>query len=206
MDKKNNTKKKPQSLADINKMNPLTKKILIASLSLIAVAFVVLCGVTAYQRNQEAASDPQKASQTVKGRIAALASAYYPSESEMIEAINKNSKNFEAFAVYEIGTDADISDPESSLYKLEPISGANKARVNYFKMEDGTYLRSVFNVSNDLIIGNFQIKESALNTWMKFDKAQQELGKRITSDDQKIDLSMYSELESMMENNTYLKN
>ena len=47
----------------------------------------------------------------------------------MISVFSSNSENFEAFAVYDIGSKSPISDPESSYYKLEPISGDNKLKL-----------------------------------------------------------------------------
>ena len=196
-------KKNAKSLADLNKMNPLTKKILIFSSSLLAIGIVSLAVFNVVNNNT--LKTPEEISQTTSGRISSLASAYYPTESKMISVFNSNTKNFEAFAVYDIGSEKKISDPDSSFYKLEPISGDNKAKINYFRLEDGTYLRSVYNVNNDYIIGNYQIKESSLATWQKFDKAQEDLAKKISNGD-KIELKDYEELEKLVKENEYLKN
>ena len=184
-------------------MNPLTKKILIFASSLLAIGIVSLAVFNIVNNNT--LKTPEEISQTTSGRISSLASAYYPTESKMISVFNSNTKNFEAFAVYDIGSAKKISDPDSSFYKLEPISGDNKAKINYFRLEDGTYLRSVYNVNNDYIIGNYQIKESSLATWQKFDKAQEDLAKKISSGD-KIELKDYEELEKLVKENEYLKN
>ena len=196
-------KKNAKSLADLNKMNPLTKKILIFASSLLAIGVVSLAVFNIVNNNT--LKTPEEISQTTSGRISSLASAYYPTESKMISVFNSNTKNFEAFAVYDIGSEKKISDPDSSFYKLEPISGDNKAKINYFRLEDGTYLRSVYNVNNDYIIGNYQIKESSLATWQKFDKAQEDLAKKISNCD-KIELKDYEELEKLVKENEYLKN
>ena len=196
-------KKNARSLADLNKMNPLTKKILIFASSLLAIGVVSLAVFNIVNNNT--LKTPEEISQTTSGRISSLASAYYPTESKMISVFNSNTKNFEAFAVYDIGSEKKISDPDSSFYKLEPISGDNKAKINYFRLEDGTYLRSVYNVNNDYIIGNYQIKESSLATWQKFDKAQEDLAKKISNGD-KIELKDYEELEKLVKENEYLKN
>lgn len=196
-------KKNAKSLADLNKMNPLTKKILIFASSLLAIGVVSLAVFNIVNNNT--LKTPEEISQTTSGRISSLASAYYPTESKMISVFNSNTKNFEAFAVYDIGSEKKISDPDSSFYKLEPISGDNKAKINYFRLEDGTYLRSVYNVNNDYIIGNYQIKESSLATWQKFDKAQEDLAKKISNGD-KIELKDYEELEKLVKENEYLKN
>lgn len=196
-------KKNAKSLADLNKMNPLTKKILIFASSLLAIGVVSIAVFNVVNNNT--LKTPEEISQTTSGRISSLASAYYPTESKMISVFNSNTKNFEAFAVYDIGSEKKISDPDSSFYKLEPISGDNKAKINYFRLEDGTYLRSVYNVNNDYIIGNYQIKESSLATWQKFDKAQEDLAKKISNGD-KIELKDYEELEKLVKENEYLKN
>ena len=196
-------KKNAKSLADLNKMNPLTKKILIFASSLLAIGVISLAVFNIVNNNT--LKTPEEISQTTSGRISSLASAYYPTESKMISVFNSNTKNFEAFAVYDIGSEKKISDPDSSFYKLEPISGDNKAKINYFRLEDGTYLRSVYNVNNDYIIGNYQIKESSLATWQKFDKAQEDLAKKISNGD-KIELKDYEELEKLVKENEYLKN
>ena len=196
-------KKNAKSLADLNKMTPLTKKILIFASSLLAIGIVSLAVFNVVNNNT--LKTPEEISQTTSGRISSLASAYYPTESKMISVFNSNTKNFEAFAVYDIGSEKKISDPDSSFYKLEPISGDNKAKINYFRLEDGTYLRSVYNVNNDYIIGNYQIKESSLATWQKFDKAQEDLAKKISNGD-KIELKDYEELEKLVKENEYLKN
>lgn len=196
-------KKNAKSLADLNKMNPLTKKILIFASSLLAIGVVSLAVFNIVNNNT--LKTPEEISQTTSGRISSLASAYYPTESKMISVFNSNTKNFEAFAVYDIGSEKKISDPDSSFYKLEPISGDNKAKINYFRLEDGTYLRSVYNVNNDYIIGNYQIKESSLATWQKFDKAQEDLAKKMSNGD-KIELKDYEELEKLVKENEYLKN
>ena len=196
-------KKNAKSLADLNKINPLTKKILIFASSLLAIGVVSIAVFNVVNNNT--LKTPEEISQTTSGRISSLASAYYPTESKMISVFNSNTKNFEAFAVYDIGSEKKISDPDSSFYKLEPISGDNKAKINYFRLEDGTYLRSVYNVNNDYIIGNYQIKESSLATWQKFDKAQEDLAKKISNGD-KIELKDYEELEKLVKENEYLKN
>lgn len=196
-------KKNAKSLADLNKMNPLTKKILIFASSLLAIGVVSIAVFNVVNNNT--LKTPEEISQTTSGRISSLASAYYPTESKMISVFNSNTKNFEAFVVYDIGSEKKISDPDSSFYKLEPISGDNKAKINYFRLEDGTYLRSVYNVNNDYIIGNYQIKESSLDTWQKFDKAQEDLAKKISNGD-KIELKDYEELEKLVKENEYLKN
>lgn len=196
-------KKNAKSLADLNKMNPLTKKILIFASSLLAIGVVSIAVFNVVNNNT--LKTPEEISQTTSGRISSLASAYYPTESKMISVFNSNTKNFAAFAVYDIGSEKKISDPDSSFYKLEPISGDNKAKINYFRLEDGTYLRSVYNVNNDYIIGNYQIKESSLATWQKFDKAQEDLAKKISNGD-KIELKDYEELEKLVKENEYLKN
>ena len=196
-------KKNAKSLADLNKMNPLTKKILIFASSLLAIGVVSIAVFNVVNNNT--LKTPEEISQTTSGRISSLASAYYPTESKMISVFNSNTKNFEAFAVYDIGSEKKISDPDSSFYKLEPISGDNKAKINYFRLEDGTYLRSVYNVNNDYIIGNYQIKESSLATWQKFDKAQEDLAKKISNGD-KIELKDYEDLEKLVKENEYLKN
>lgn len=196
-------KKNAKSLADLNKMNPLTKKILIFASSLLVIGVVSLAVFNIVNNNT--LKTPEEISQTTSGRTSSLASAYYPTESKMISVFNSNTKNFEAFAVYDIGSEKKISDPDSSFYKLEPISGDNKAKINYFRLEDGTYLRSVYNVNNDYIIGNYQIKESSLATWQKFDKAQEDLAKKISNGD-KIELKDYEELEKLVKENEYLKN
>ena len=200
---KKENKKTAKSLAELNKMNPLTKKILIAATTLFTLGVVALAIFNVVNNNS--LKTPEEVSQTVSGRIASLSNAYYQSESKMISVFSSNSKNFEAFAVYDIGSKAPISDPEASYYKLEPISGDNKAKVNYFRLEDGTYLRSVYNVNNDYIIGNYQIKESSLDVWQRFDKAQEELSKKIANGD-KIDLKDYEELETLVKDHDYLKN
>ena len=184
-------------------MNPLTKKILIFASSLLAIGVVSIAVFNVVNNNT--LKTPEEISQTTSGRISSLASAYYPTESKMISVFNSNTKNFEAFVVYDIGSEKKISDPDSSFYKLEPISGDNKAKINYFRLEDGTYLRSVYNVNNDYIIGNYQIKESSLDTWQKFDKAQEDLAKKISNGD-KIELKDYEELEKLVKENEYLKN
>ena len=196
-------KKNAKSLADLNKMNPLTKKILIFASSLLAIGVVSIAVFNVVNNNT--LKTPEEISQTTSGRISSLASAYYPTESKMISVFNSNTKNFEAFAVYDIGSEKKISDPDSSFYKLVPISGDTKAKINYFRLEDGTYLRSVYNVNNDYIIGNYQIKESSLATWQKFDKAQEDLAKKISNGD-KIELKDYEELEKLVKENEYLKN
>ena len=143
---------------------------------------------------------------TLSGRITALSNSYYESENKMIEVFTKNTKNFEAYAVYDIGVQDDIDDTANSTYHLGYISGVNKARVNYFKLEDGTFLRSVYNIKNNLVIGNYQITNNEqLDVWMKFDKLQVAIAKKINSGD-KIDLSMYKEIETMMGKYPYLKN
>lgn len=184
-------------------MNPLTKKILIAATTLFTLGVVSLAIFNV--ANNNSLKTPEEAAQTVSGRIASLSNAYYQSESKMISVFSSNSKNFEAFAVYDIGSKSSISDPDSSNYKLEPISGDNKAKINYFRLEDGTYLRSVYNVNNDYIIGNYQIKESSLDIWQRFDKAQENLAKKISNGD-KINLKDYEELEALIKEHDYLRN
>ena len=200
---KNQNKKNAKSLAELNKMNPLTKKILIAATPLFSLGVVSLAVFNVVNSNY--LKTPEEVAQTVSGRIASLSNAYYQSESKMISVFSSNSKNFEAFAVYDIGSKSSISDPDSSNYKLEPISGDNKAKVNYFRLEDGTYLRSVYNVNNDYIIGNYQIKESSLDVWQRFDKAQENLAKKISNGD-KINLKDYEELEALIKEHDYLRN
>lgn len=200
---KNQNKKNAKSLAELNKMNPLTKKILIAATTLFTLGVVSLAVFNVVNSNY--LKTPEEVAQTVSGRIASLSNAYYQSESKMISVFSSNSKNFEAFAVYDIGSKSSISDPDSSNYKLEPISGDNKAKVNYFRLEDGTYLRSVYNVNNDYIIGNYQIKESSLDVWQRFDKAQENLAKKISNGD-KINLKDYEELEALIKEHDYLRN
>ena len=200
---KKENKKNAKSLAELNKMNPLTKKILIAATTLFTLGVVSLAIFNV--ANNNSLKTPEEAAQTVSGRIASLSNAYYQSESKMISVFSSNSKNFEAFAVYDIGSKSSISDPDSSNYKLEPISGDNKAKVNYFRLEDGTYLRSVYNVNNDYIIGNYQIKESSLDVWQRFDKAQENLAKKISNGD-KINLKDYEELEALIKEHDYLRN
>lgn len=63
----------------------------------------------------------------------------------------------------------------------------------------------MYNVNNDYIIGNYQIKESSLDVWQRFDKAQEELSKKIANGD-KIDLKDYEELETLVKDHDYLKN
>lgn len=200
---KKENKKNAKSLAELNKMNPLTKKILIAATTLFTLGVVSLAIFNV--ANNNSLKTPEEAAQTVSGRIASLSNAYYQSESKMISVFSSNSKNFEAFAVYDIGSKSSISDPDSSNYKLEPISGDNKAKINYFRLEDGTYLRSVYNVNNDYIIGNYQIKESSLDIWQRFDKAQENLAKKISNGD-KINLKDYEELEALIKEHDYLRN
>lgn len=200
---KNQNKKNAKSLAELNKMNPLTKKILIAATTLFTLGVVALAIFNV--ANNNSLKTPEEVAQTVSGRIASLSNAYYQSESKMISVFSSNSKNFEAFAVYDIGSKSYISDPDSSNYKLEPISGDNKAKINYFRLEDGTYLRSVYNVNNDYIIGNYQIKESSLDVWQRFDKAQENLAKKISNGD-KINLKDYEELEALIKEHDYLRN
>ena len=200
---KNQNKKNAKRLAELNKMNPLTKKILIAATTLFTLGVVSLAVFNVVNSNY--LKTPEEVAQTVSGRIASLSNAYYQSESKMISVFSSNSKNFEAFAVYDIGSKSSISDPDSSNYKLEPISGDNKAKVNYFRLEDGTYLRSVYNVNNDYIIGNYQIKESSLDVWQRFDKAQENLAKKISNGD-KINLKDYEELEALIKEHDYLRN
>lgn len=200
---KKENKKNAKSLAELNKMNPLTKKILIAATTLFTLGVVALAIFNV--ANNNSLKTPEEVAQTVSGRIASLSNAYYQSESKMISVFSSNSKNFEAFAVYDIGSKSYISDPDSSNYKLEPISGDNKAKINYFRLEDGTYLRSVYNVNNDYIIGNYQIKESSLDVWQRFDKAQENLAKKISNGD-KINLKDYEELEALIKEHDYLRN
>ena len=200
---KKNKPNKPKSLADLNKMNLFTKRILIGATSLLTIGVLSLAVFNIVNNNS--LKTPEEISKTTAGRIASLASAYYPTESKMISVFNSNTKNFEAFAVYNIGSEKYISDPDSSFYKLSPISGDNKAKVNYFRLEDGTYLRSVYNVNNDYIIGNYQIKESSLSKWQQFDKAQENLANKIAKGD-KIELKDYEELETLVKENEYLKN
>ena len=200
---KKENKKNAKSLAELNKMNPLTKKILIAATTLFTLGVVALAIFNV--ANNNSLKTPEEVAQTVSGRIASLSNAYYQSESKMISVFSSNSKNFEAFAVYDIGSKSYISDPDSSNYKLEPISGDNKAKINYFRLEDGTYLRSVYNVNNDYIIGNYQIKESSLDVWQRFDKAQENIAKKISNGD-KINLKDYEELEALITEHDYLRN
>ena len=63
-----------------------------------------------------------------------------------------------------------------------------------------------FNENNDLIVSNTQIKDTnELDLWTRFDKLQEEIGSSITKTD-KIDLSKFSEIEKLMNQNPKLKN
>ena len=198
-------KNKPKNLAELNKMSKSTKRFLIGGLTLIITAGLGL-GVMNMLNNKPSEELGKNPNSTLSGRITALSNSYYESENKMIEVFTKNTKNFEAYAVYDIGLQDDIDDPANSTYHLGYISGVNKARVNYFKLEDGTFLRSVYNIKNNLVIGNYQITNNEqLDVWMKFDKLQVAIAKKINSGD-KIDLSMYKEIEAMMGKYPYLKN
>ena len=198
-------KNKPKNLAELNKMGKSTKRFLIGGLTLIVTAGLGL-GVMNMLNNKPSEELGKNPNSTLSGRITALSNSYYENENKMIEVFTKNTKNFEAYAVYDIGVQDDIDDPANSTYHLGYISGVNKARVNYFKLEDGTFLRSVYNIKNNLVIGNYQITNNEqLDVWMKFDKLQVAISKKINSGD-KIDLSMYKEIETMMGKYPYLKN
>ena len=198
-------KNKPKNLAELNKMSKSTKRFLIGGLTLIVTAGLGL-GVMNMLNNKPSEELGKNPNSTLSGRITALSNSYYENENKMIEVFTKNTKNFEAYAVYDIGVQDDIDDPANSTYHLGYISGVNKARVNYFKLEDGTFLRSVYNIKNNLVIGNYQITNNEqLDVWMKFDKLQVVIAKKINSGD-KIDLSMYKENETMMGKYPYLKN
>lgn len=198
-------KNKPKNLAELNKMGKSTKRFLIGGLTLIVTAGLGL-GVMNMLNNKPSEELGKNPNSTLSGRITALSNSYYENENKMIEVFTKNTKNFEAYAVYDIGVQDDIDDPANSTYHLGYISGVNKARVNYFKLEDGTFLRSVYNIKNNLVIGNYQITNNEqLDVWMKFDKLQVAIAKKINSGD-KIDLSMYKEIEAMMGKYPYLKN
>ena len=160
-------------------MNPLTKKILIAATTLFTLGVVALAIFNV--ANNNSFKNSRRGFSNCIRKDCFISKRLLSSEDKMISVFSSNSENFEAFAVYDIGSKSPISDPESSYYKLEPISGDNKAKVNYFRLEDGTYLRSVYNVNNDYIIGNYQIKESSLDVWQRFDKAQEELSKKIAN-------------------------
>ena len=186
-------------------MGKSTKRFLIGGLTLIVTAGLGL-GVMNMLNNKPSEELGKNPNSTLSGRITALSNSYYENENKMIEVFTKNTKNFEAYAVYDIGVQDDIDDPANSTYHLGYISGVNKARVNYFKLEDGTFLRSVYNIKNNLVIGNYQITNNEqLDVWMKFDKLQVAIAKKINSGD-KIDLSMYKEIEAMMGKYPYLKN
>lgn len=198
-------KNKPKNLAELNKMGKSTKRFLIGGLTLIVTAGLGL-GVMNMLNNKPSEELGKNPNSTLSGRITALSNSYYENENKMIEVFTKNTKNFEAYTVYDIGVQDDIDDPANSTYHLGYISGVNKARVNYFKLEDGTFLRSVYNIKNNLVIGNYQITNNEqLDVWMKFDKLQVAIAKKINSGD-KIDLSMYKEIETMMGKYPYLKN
>ena len=198
-------KNKPKNLAELNKMGKSTKRFLIGGLTLIVTVGLGL-GVMNMLNNKPSEELGKNPNSTLSGRITALSNSYYENENKMIEVFTKNTKNFEAYAVYDIGVQDDIDDPANSTYHLGYISGVNKARVNYFKLEDGTFLRSVYNIKNNLVIGNYQITNNEqLDVWMKFDKLQVAIAKKINSGD-KIDLSMYKEIEAMMGKYPYLKN
>lgn len=198
-------KNKPKNLAELNKMSKSTKRFLIGGLTLIVTAGLGL-GIMNVLNNKPSEELGKNPNSTLSGRITALSNSYYENENKMIEVFTKNTKNFEAYAVYDVGVQDDIDDPANSTYHLSYISGVNKARVNYFKLEDGTFLRSVYNIKNNLVIGNYQITNNEqLDVWMKFDKLQVAIAKKINSGD-KIDLSMYKEIEAMMGKYPYLKN
>lgn len=198
-------KNKPKNLAELNKMSKSTKRFLIGGLTLIVTAGLGL-GIMNMLNTKPSEELGKNPNSTLSGRITALSNSYYENENKMIEVFTKNTKNFEAYAVYDVGVQDDIDDPANSTYHLSYISGVNKARINYFKLEDGTFLRSVYNIKNNLIIGNYQITNNEqLDVWMKFDKLQVAIAKKINSGD-KIDLSMYKEIETMMGKYPYLKN
>jgi len=144
-------KNKPKNLAELNKMGKSTKRFLIGGLTLIVTAGLGL-GVMNMLNNKASEELGKNPNSTLSGRITALSNSYYENENKMIEVFTKNTKNFEAYAVYDIGVQDDIDDPANSTYHLGYISGVNKARVNYFKLEDGTFLRSVYNIKNNLVI------------------------------------------------------
>ena len=198
-------KNKPKNLAELNKMSKSTKRFLIGGLTLIVTVGLGL-GIMNVLNNKPSEELGKNPNSTLSGRITALSNSYYENENKMIEVFTKNTKNFEAYAVYDVGVQDDIDDPANSTYHLSYISGVNKARINYFKLEDGTFLRSVYNIKNNLVIGNYQITNNEqLDVWMKFDKLQVAIAKKINSGD-KIDLSMYKEIETMMGKYPYLKN
>lgn len=195
---------KKRSLAELNKMKPGTKKLLIVSSALLSISLITLIGISYY--NEQKAKEPYTTTETVSGRMTALSNSFYDNESSLISAFTKNSKSFEPYAVYSIGATLAVRDPESSLYKMEPISGENKTKINYFRLEDGSFLRSAFNEHNDLIVSNTQIKTTdLLDLWTKFDKLQEELGKNVSKSDS-IELNKYKEIEELMSQHGFLKN
>lgn len=196
--------KKPKNLSELNKLNPGTKKLLIGSVILISSAGLVISGMKIYEHKK--ANEAYTTTETLSGRMTALSNSFYDNESTLISSFTKNSNHFEPYAVYSIGSTLSYTDPEGSVYKLFPISGENKSKINYFRLEDGTFLRSVFNENNDLIVSNTQIKDTnELDLWTRFDKLQEEIGSSITKTD-KIDLSKFAEIEKLMNQNPKLKN
>ena len=67
---KKDNKKNAKSLAELNKMNPLTKKILIAATTLFTLGVVALAVFNV--ANNNSLKTPEEVSQTVSGRIASL--------------------------------------------------------------------------------------------------------------------------------------
>ena len=65
---KKENKKNAKSLAELNKMNPLTKKILIAATTLFTLGVVSLAIFNV--ANNNSLKTPEEAAQTVSGRIA----------------------------------------------------------------------------------------------------------------------------------------
>ena len=196
--------KKAKNLAELNKLNPGTKKLLIGSLITLAVAGTILSGMKIVENKR--INEAYTTTETVSGRMTALSNSFYENESTLISSFTKNSDHFESYAVYSIGSTLAYTDPAGSVYKLSPISGENKSKVNYFRLDDGSFLRSVYNENNDLIVSNTQIKDTnELDLWQRFDKLQEKIGSSITKTD-KIDLSQFSEIEKLINQNPKLKN
>lgn len=196
--------KKAKNLAELNKLNPGTKKLLIGSLITLAVAGTILSGMKIVENKR--INEAYTTTETVSGRMTALSNSFYENESTLISSFTKNSDHFESYAVYSIGSTLAYTDPEGSIYKLSPISGENKSKVNYFRLDDGSFLRSVYNENNDLIVSNTQIKDTnELDLWQRFDKLQEKIRSSITKTD-KIDLSQFSEIEKLINQNPKLKN
>lgn len=196
--------KKAKNLAELNKLNPGTKKLLIGSLITLAVAGTILSGMKIVENKR--INEAYTTTETVSGRMTALSNSFYENESTLISSFTKNSDHFESYAVYSIGSTLAYTDPEGSIYKLSSISGENKSKVNYFRLDDGSFLRSVYNENNDLIVSNTQIKDTnELDLWQRFDKLQEKIGSSITKTD-KIDLSQFSEIEKLINQNPKLKN